>query len=155
MTKISVKPQNGLSETIKQMKYLELVSKNNAAFLSFVNKTFKTPCLSCIPGKVYSYIKNNFTYKDDAPFDEIIRAPHVLLTEKIGDCDDFAVFTKTVLDIIGGFDSYYMLLGAEQNKFTHVVVWCNRKGVHDPVLIDGANDLFNVLPSKYKFYKIV
>lgn len=155
MQKIVVSPKDGLSETIKQMKRLELISKNNREFILFVKNTFQSKCLSCVPGQIWTYMKNNFKYVNDAPFDEIIRAPHVLLTEKIGDCDDFALFAKCVLDIIGGFDSYYMLLGSNKNQYSHVVVWCNRQGVHDPILIDGANNIFNQLPLKYKFYKIV
>lgn len=103
-------------------------------------------------------MKRNFTYKEDE-FDETITAPYLLIETKQGDCDDFALFAKTCLDILGGWFTNYLLLGRERNKFTHIVTFAHRGkfllSYNDPVIIDGANEEFNVISNAYKFRKLI
>jgi hypothetical protein len=157
LQKIQVDPRYGLRQTLSEMNQLEYLSKNNKSFVNFVNRNFKSECLACVPGLIWNYMQANFKYVKDDPFDEVIRAPHVLLTEKIGDCDDFSLFAKTCLDIIGGYNTNYILLAKNKNEFTHILVLASRNlnGFVDAVYIDGANKTFNVISDQYKFYKIV
>jgi len=169
LTNIQVHPSNGLSETLNQMRYLEQLSIQNPSFVKFCFDNFYSTCSGCIPGKIWNYIKKNFQYIDD-DYDETIAAPYVLLEIKKGDCDDFALFSKTCLDIleiyseISGlqkpcWNSSYLLLGRSIQGFTHIVCFAHRGkylfGFNDPVVIDGANDQFNVVSNEYKFRKIV
>lgn len=155
---IQVHPSQGLSETLNQMRYLEKLSFENPAFVKFVFQNFYSNCAACIPGKIWNYMKRNFTYVEDE-YDETITAPYVLLETKKGDCDDFALFSKTCLDIIGGWFTNYLLLGRYQNEFTHIVTFAHRGKIllnyNDPVIIDGANDQFNTISNEYKFRKLV
>src|SRR5574338_443968 len=99
LQKIQVDPRHGLKKTLAEMNQLEFLSKNNLDFVRFVKRNFASECLSCVPGLIWNYVQKNFKYQSDDPFDEIIRAPHVLLTERVGDCDDFSLFIKTCMDI--------------------------------------------------------
>lgn len=155
---IQVHPSNGLSETINQMNYLEKLSFENPRFVKFVFENFYSNCAACIPGKIWKYMKANFQYKEDE-FDETITAPYLLLETKQGDCDDFALFAKTCLDILGGWFTNYLILGRNRNQYTHVVCFAHRGkfllSYNDPIIIDGANPEFNTISNEYKFRKII
>lgn len=159
LSKITVEPQNGLNRTLNEMFKLQHISMNNPEFVAWVKNKFPVSCLACIPGKVWQYVIDNFTYRSDDPYDEIIRAPHILLEQKKGDCDDFSLFIKTCIDILGGFNSKYLLLAKEKNHYTHVLVFLNRGVIGgkyvDPVYVDGANSVFNQIAKKYKYFKLV
>lgn len=156
-TEIQTNPENGLTVTLQSMYDLELSSLSNPAFVAKIKSLFKNECLACLPGAIWNYVRKNFRYVSDSPYDEIVRAPHILMQEKIGDCDDFALFIKTCLDIIGGWNSSYLILGQNPNAFTHIIVFANRGRLNnkyvDPVYIDGVNPEFNKIASKYRFYK--
>jgi hypothetical protein len=159
ISNIQVHPANGLSETLNQMNYLEKLSFENPLFVKFVFENFYSNCQACIPGKIWKYMKANFDYKDDDPYDELITAPYVLTETKEGDCDDFALFAKTCLDIIGGWYTNYLLLGRTFKGFTHIVCFAHRGKIlfayNDPVIIDGASDAFNLVSNEYKFRKLI
>jgi hypothetical protein len=112
-----------------------------------------------VPGKIYNYIRQNFDYVPDDPFDEIITAPYILLQTKKGDCDDFALFAKTCLDILGGWYTNYVLLGRQPEQFTHIITFAHRgrflMKYNDPVVIDGANEQFNIVSSEYKYQRLI
>lgn len=159
LSKIIVPGRNALKETIRQMNYLEQLSFKNTDFVKFVFEHFHSDCLPCIPGKIWNFMRNNFQYVSDDPFDEYIIAPYLMPEILKGDCDDFALFSKSCLDILGGFNTNYILFAKEKNNFSHVATFCNR-GVfnntfNDPVIIDGANINFNVFPPIYPFYKLI
>lgn len=147
MTLKQVQPDQSLNETLKAMNQLENLTLKNQNFIDWTKKVFANDCRDCIPFKVWEFIYNHFRYVDDQ-YDEVIRAPYVLLYEKIGDCDDFALFAHTVLKILG-FKPMYIMFGEYRNRFTHIAVFCNDK------IIDGVNQNFNVIPIKYNFYKTV
>ena len=111
--------------------------------------------MPCIPGKVWKFMRNYFEYVKDDPFDEIIKAPYLMPDLRTGDCDDFSLFSKSVLDILGGFYTYYILFGKEKDKFTHIAVYAERGNVDDPVIIDGVNKNFNEIPDQYNYYLIL
>lgn len=154
---IQVHPKNGLSETLNQMRYLEKLSFENPTFVKFVFENFYSNCAACIPGKIWKYIRSNFIYVQDE-YDEQITAPYILLETKKGDCDDFALFAKTCLDMLGGWYTNYLLLGRERNQYTHIVCFAHRGryllNYNDPVIIDGANEQFNTVSNDYKFTRL-
>ena len=157
--KISVPSYQGLNKTLQLMKYLENLSLTKTDFIKFVYQNFSSKCVACIPGKIWQFIIDNFKYISDDPFDEILTAPYLLLDTKQGDCDDFSLFSKTCLDILGGWNTNYILFGKEKNSWSHIACFANR-GIFnntfiDPVIIDGANSTFNEIPNSYKFYKLV
>lgn len=157
ISKIETNLETGLDETLRQMYWLEQSSLNKSEFVAFVKKQFAGNCKPCLPGLVWAYVRTNFKYVNDSPSDEVIRAPHILLKDKIGDCDDFALFIKTCLDVLGGFNTEYFILGKKINSFSHIVVYCDRgkcgnKPI-DPLILDGANPVFNQIKSDYKFFK--
>jgi hypothetical protein len=159
VNKISVTPIQGLNKTIQVMNVLQKYSLQKTDFIKFVYQNFSSNCVACIPGKIWNYMIKNFKYISDDPFDEIITAPYVLIDTKQGDCDDFSLFAKTCLDILGGWNTNYLLLSKEKNNWSHITCFANR-GIFnntfiDPVIIDGANSNFNELPEKYKFYKLI
>lgn len=151
---ISVPASNGLLETINQMNNLEKLSFENPTFLKFVADNFLMECTKCVPEKIWKFIKENFRYKKDN-YDETIAAPYVLLNTRTGDCDDFALFAKTILDILGSWKTNYLLLGRKFKQYTHVVVQAERIGnvftVNEKIIIDGANEQFNFISNDYKF----
>ena len=156
---IQVPASKGLQKTIQLMNFLEQKSIQNPLFVKFVFEKFSSNCTACVPGKIWKFIQENFEYVSDDPFDEILTAPYLMTTTKKGDCDDFSLFAKTCLDILGGWNSSYVLFGKEKNNWSHIACFCNR-GVFnntfiDPVIIDGANSSFNIIPSQYRFYKII
>ena len=159
ISQIQVTPAHGLFRTLKEMDFIEQKAFENTHFVSWVHSFFSSKCQSCIPGKIWKYMREIFSYLPDDPFDEVIRAPYLMPDLRTGDCDDFSLFAKTVIDILGGFNTNYILFAKEQNKFSHIAVLCYRgtyqNTMIDPVVIDGANKEFNSIPSKYKFYKII
>jgi len=156
-----VRPQHGLRKTLALMRELELKSIGIPDFVSFVFREFDSLCSPCLPGKLYNFVRKNFVYADDAPHDEVITAPHAILDTKRGDCDDFALFIKTCFDLLShsGWIAHYCLLGQNKNEWTHIIVFAHRGLVggkyRDPVYVDGASEIFNYLPSKYKWMKIL
>jgi len=159
VNQIKVQPSEGLKQTLSQMYFLERKALNNPLFVKWVHENLGSNCLPCIPGKVWQYMRNYFKYEKDDPHDEIIIAPYLMPDLRRGDCDDFSLFAKTCLDILGGWYTNYLLLGKERNLFTHIIVFVHR-GVQgldyiDPVFIDGVNNEFNVIPEKYNYVKLI
>lgn len=151
-------PENGLKKTIRTMHALERLTLNkHPEFINWVKTQFSSDCPACLPGQLWTWVKTNFRFKDDKPFDEVIRAPHLMLLTKHGDCDDYSVFIKTVLDIIGTWKADYMILAKKPGEFSHVLVVAtrNQPGITDKVYIDGLHKGFNKLHSSYRYYKIV
>lgn len=159
LTRIQVQPAQGLKKTLELMSVLESYSLKNPDFVAWVKEKFSSECLACIPGKIWKYMQENFIYKSDKPFDEILTAPYLMPEILKGDCDDFSLFAKTCIDILGGFNSHYLLFAKQKNNFSHVACFVDR-GIFnntyiDGVIIDGANENFNVIPYEYNFYKII
>jgi hypothetical protein len=131
---------------------------NQPLFVRWVRDRFSGDCAACLPGQLWTFARTNFTYLKDGPSDEVIRAPHILLLQGVGDCDCISLFLKTCLDIIGGWTAHYILFGVEKNVYTHIAIWAYREiaGVKtDPVLIDGLAPVFNKMSSTYKYFKII
>jgi hypothetical protein len=152
----STSPGLGLKTTLAAMKDLENTSLKNPEFVSWIHSTFNNDCVSCFPGDLWKYVLNNFQFVNDAPYDEVLIAPYQMRFIQKGDCDDFALFIKTALDILGGWKTYFVILGAAPGVYTHVAVYAIRTFTgSDSVYIDATSKSFNVLPGKYKFYSLV
>ena len=156
---IQVPVNQSLKKTFELMNYLEQKSIQNPLFVKFVFEKFSSNCSACIPGKIWKFMQENFQYISDDPYDEILTAPYIMLETKKGDCDDFALFAKTCLDILGGFNTSYILFSKEKNNWSHIACFCSRgifnNNFIDPVIVDGANSNFNVIPTQYKNYKLI
>lgn len=154
---LKVDPEHGLFYTLSEMNRLEKLAILNPTFVKFVHETFSSNCVACYPGKIWRYMHDNFQYFPDE-HDETIRAPYVLLDQKVGDCDDFALFAKSCLDILGGWSTRYLLLGKERGQFSHVACFAYRGRslfrFIDPVVIDGVNNIFNSIKPEYKFRRL-
>lgn len=159
LTNHHVLPADGLRKTISLMNELERRSFYKPHFVKWVHETFAGNCTPCIPAKIWKHVVENFEFISDEPFDERIAAPYFMNEIREGDCDDFALFIKTCIDILGGWNSSYILFAKERNNYSHIAVFINRGSYGnkyvDPVVVDGANQSFNIIPSKYKFYKTI
>lgn len=159
LNNFTVKPADGLQKTISLMNLLENKSMQNPVFVKWVFDMFGSNCIPCIPGKIWRYVQENFKFVSDDPYDEILTAPYLMPELKKGDCDDFALFIKTCMDIIGGYNTHYILFGKILNKFTHIAVFVDRGSYAnqfvDPIVLDGANSNFNIVPIGYSFYKLI
>ena len=154
-----VHPAHGLAETLSHMAKLEKLTLKEKSFIDWTADKFYSACPGCLPGDVWKYMRNNFNYKVDAPFDELIIAPYVMKDLKEGDCDDFSLFAKSCIDIVGGWFTNYILFARERNEYTHIAVLAHRgkygRNFRDAVLIDGTNPNFDIFNRAYKYYKII
>lgn len=152
-SEIQVQPEDGLQETINQMYLLESKALQNLNFKRWAHSFFQSHCIACYPGEIWKYMRRYFLFVNDTPHDEVIIAPYLMPSLRRGDCDDFALFSKTVLDILGGWKTSYILFGRERDQFTHIATYATR--LNDVVIIDGASKIFNDYPEKYNWYKIL
>lgn len=138
-----VHPKDGLQKTLQEMKRLELKAIENNDFKSFVERNFLPlkNCVDCLLTKLWRFVVDNFKYKEDEP-DEKIQAPYVLLNTRYGDCDDFALFIKSVLTLVG-IPCFYLLMGKTPEGYSHIVVVANE------TILDGANKKFNFIKPDY------
>lgn len=146
-TEITVPDSVGLAETLKQMRIMEIESLCNSCFQHLCDRNFGTPgevTPENLYKAVFDFVTKNFKYEDD-PVDEKLTAPKYLFTTRAGDCDDFALFIKTVLAYYN-IDAKYLLCGKTNEGFTHIVV-----ETPEGIIIDGTNDKINFLSDEYKF----
>lgn len=159
LKQIQVAPDQGLRRTLFEMDLLEKKSFQNVEFVKWVFENFYSECTACIPGKIWKYMQYNFRFQKDEPHDEVLIAPYLMPMIKAGDCDDFSLFAKTCMDILKGWTTHYLILGRERGRFTHIVLFTHRgrQGTEyvDPVIVDGTNSNFNIIPTKYNYYKIL
>lgn len=128
------------------MRELERIAVNDNNFVSWVKANFKRQCGTCLLKDIWNYIQNHFQYVEDI-FDEVIISPVQLLVIKQGDCDDFSLFTHTILTIMG-IPRKYILLGATK-QYTHIAVYSMG------ITVDGANPNYNIIPEKYKYFDFI
>lgn len=138
---------DGLKSTLIVMRELERIALSEPEFVRWIRNKFSSSCGVCQLKKIWQYVQNNFDYHDDE-YDEVIISPVILVQKRFGDCDDFSLFIHTCLTALN-IESKYILLGAEQNKPTHIAVYALK------TVVDGTNFRFNDIPSKYKFYSLV
>jgi hypothetical protein len=138
-----------LSNTIYLMGILTNTALKDKTFLKFISIYF-IPFINnadTLFKKLWLYARNNFTYKSDY-YDEVLISPAKMIFIKIGDCDDFSLFIYTVLKALN-FKPYYILLGKNNNEFSHIAVWIN------DIVIDATNPNYNNIPDYYINKKLV
>jgi hypothetical protein len=138
---------DSLKATLTVMRELERVALAEPLFVKWIKQNFSGDCTPCHLVKIWLYCRNNFIYVPDDT-DEVVISPAIMLKERRGDCDDFALFIHTVLNALG-IPCKYILLGRDRDRPTHIAVYSMNK------VIDGTNDRFNFIPSKYQFYSLV
>ncbi|NMD00041.1 MAG: hypothetical protein GYA62_10005 [Bacteroidales bacterium] len=149
LTEKNIAPEIFLNETLRQMYLIYLENTINHFFVNWTYETFgEVVTTEKLYKDVWAYVVKNFQYKND-PEDELLTAPKYLISTKKGDCDDFALFIKTVLAIYG-IKSNFLLCGKNENEFTHICVL-----TYDGYILDGTNNRFNFLDNDYKFIKVV
>lgn len=146
--------QDLLDYTIKEIRKLELIAIDDPAFIQFVKENFEDLKNNTdqLFKSIWMYVKNNFRYVPDGDYkndDELLISPLVLLSRRTGDCDDFSLFIKCVLDVLK-IESDFILMGSG-NNFSHIGVLSRR------IYLDGASNVFNrINHSKYNlFAKII
>lgn len=144
---IKVPLSEGLNSTLRVMRELEQRALAEPMFVKWIIQNFRQSCGVCQLKKVWEYVRKNFTYLDDE-YDEVLISPAIIISQRFGDCDDFALFIHTCFTALN-IPCKYILLGAEKNKPTHIAVHALA------TIVDGTNDKFNFIPSKYKFYSLV
>lgn len=139
-----------LNFVLAKMYLLENESVLNPAFRNFCFENFSQFQSNLeLYQNLHSFVFYNFTYKEDLDNQEILISPKHNIFIKSGDCDDFALFIKSVLRVFN-IPAFYILLGKNENEYSHIAVI-----THDNFLIDGTNDQFNQIPNKYKFFKVI
>lgn len=139
----------GLEETLRLMNLIFLENLKNNFFCGWAFAQFGSPENAYdLYQQVWEYVVKNFEYEDD-PIDEKLTAPKYLIEIRKGDCDDFALFIKTVLGIYGR-RSHFLLLGKTPEGYTHVAVI-----TQEGIIIDGTNDKFNSISEDYKYRRII
>ena len=144
INEITVANAVGLEKTLDLMNLMELENSLNHFFINFCQRFFSSLPVNSIPKAVWKFVLKYFTYQDDL-YDEQLTAPKYLLSTRKGDCDDFALFIKTVLTVFN-IPANYLLAGNE-NGFSHIVVI-----LEDGTILDGTNNKFNFL-DKNKYTK--
>ena len=146
-----INPSQSLNETLKLMNEIELESFSHQSLKNWIDIYIRPlkKCNSCFYKNYWQYMRNNFNYEDDPEeHDEFLYSPRYMILFRKGDCDDFALLTKTTFDILN-IPNNYILLGKIPNQFTHIAVISNN------IIIDPVSPLFNYVNPKYKFKKIV
>ncbi|WP_041356087.1 transglutaminase-like domain-containing protein [Melioribacter roseus] len=116
---------------------MEYEASRNPYFRKFVFETFgNIKDRKELYKKIWEYVRNNFIYQDDL-FDESLTSPKLMIDIKFGDCDDFALFIKSVLTVLN-IPAFYLIAGTE-NEYSHILVYA------DGYFIDGTNKKFNYL----------
>jgi len=87
--------------------------------------TLISPCqdrdYDCYIRKIVSFIKSTVKYVNDPPKTEVFQSPLRTLDYKMGDCDDHAILTATLLRA-AGFKVKVVLGAPNGNRYDHVYV---------------------------------
>lgn len=150
-----VKEYKALERTLNVLNEVEQESLNDNEFRDFCKSTFSPYTIQGFTNfirAVHAWCVNNFQYtKDD--YDETIISPRLMRELRKGDCDDYAVFIKTVLRFFN-INSKYILLAREKDFFTHIAVVIEIGKNY--LYIDGTNNEFDRFPyERYNFLKII
>jgi hypothetical protein len=148
---INVKSNASLDDITTSMQ--QLVNQTLPQTQKFANwLKSKSTSTENLLQNLFTFIYNHFDYKEDEQGFEQLREPARLFKDKIGDCDCYAIFIKSVLTNLG-IPSHFKIVALNNNpNFQHVYVIVpkqsgaslnerNNYWVIDPVL-----DKFNLEP---------
>ncbi len=139
-----------LVKTISLMNQLEKISLSDSNFINWINDTFgvENYNASHFFKYLHRYIYSHFIYKNDE-YDETLIAPRINYKMQTGDCDDFSLFAKTILDYFG-YKTCYVIAG-ENNTYSHIFVVVFNHG--NKYIIDGTNPYYNEIEKRYNYFK--
>lgn len=69
--------------------------------------------------RIFTWVRDRITYRNDANGVEVLRAPDVLIHDGYGDCDDKATLLSALLEALG-YSTRFVVIGFEPEDFTHV-----------------------------------
>lgn len=153
----SVEYSEALYKTLRIMNELENDSLKDQNFLNWIYRNFMQQYKTMSKDNFLKYVHNfvnTFLYYIDDLFDETIISPRIIINKNFrrGDCDDFALLTKTILHYFN-IDSKYVLFSQTWGNFTHIanIVDLNNKKYY----LDTVSKIYNVFPvNRYKYYKV-
>ncbi len=136
-----------------ELRRLEMESLKDESFVKFCYDNFyvianKMNLIDFID-YVKTWIFNNVKYLKDQ-YDETLISPRFMIFILKGDCDDFAVFCKTILKFFA-IDSDFILLGRSYGEFSHIALTVRLKDSF--LYVDPTRSDFNVIDNKYKYLK--
>lgn len=110
---------------------------------------------------IWKYIKDNIKYVRDLIGIEQIRTPERLLSDKIGDCEDYSIFAASILKNLGYNPKF--LVVAMDGGYQHIyVIAAPKPHRSDPsvtrqftTVIDGVMNQFNQHPDDITKYMII
>lgn len=150
---IEVKPYKSIEKTLGILFDLENQSLKDKGFVDFIKKYFANNIYKNevdFIKFVHSFVFENMKYADDI-YDETLISPRIQIHIMQGDCDDFALFSKTILRMFN-ITSKYILLAKEQNNFSHIALIIPKYNI----FFDATNKIFNNnIDAKYLYYKII
>ena len=95
---INVHPYESIIKTIEMMNELERESLKDVGFIDFVKNNFSflinEKNILIKSNQIHTWIYENLKYVKDN-YDETLISPRLLIFFRQGDCDDFAMLTKT------------------------------------------------------------
>lgn len=150
---IEVHNSQSIEKTIGILLEMQTESLNDKNFIEFIKENFANNIYKNeidFFRYVQKWIFDHIEYTDDL-YDETLISPRVMIKILKGDCDDFAVFIKTILAAFN-IKSNFILLGQSYGIFSHIAVYIPSYNI----ILDGTNSKFNYVDfNKYKFYKLV
>lgn len=151
---VTVHNYNSISKTINIMNDMESNSLKDVGFLEFMKSNFsylaKEKNIFVTIYKIRNWIFKNIKYKNDM-YDETLISPRIIIYIRQGDCDDFALLTKTMLRFFN-IKVKYILLAKSKNDYTHIANVFEYKKEFQ--YIDATMNK-SIFPKQYLYYKII
>jgi len=151
----------GIGDLDNTINYIIKITNESIPVFKDYAKSFNKGNLNDTSEAIWNFLKQNITYKHDRSGVEEIRHPERLLSDKIGDCEDFAIFTNTILSALGYHPFFYIVAfgssyqhiysGVKNDTGSYVIdaVW-HSYNEHP----DNITNFFTVdLSSKRNYYK--
>ena len=151
--KTTYKGEGNLSKVINI-----IVEETNKAIpqLAEFSVKFKADSLEKSAYLIWKFIKDNIKYVRDAVGIEEIRTPQRTLSDKIGDCEDYAIFALAILSNLGYKPKFYVVAMGEGYQHIYTVINKHNIGQHPMnIIIDGVMNTFNQHPDNITKYFIV
>jgi hypothetical protein len=114
--------------------------EDNYKVLKPVAETLRGATLEQTAYHIWHYLKTQTRYEHDRAAYEEIRTPQRLMADQTGDCDDYSVFSASVLKALGYAPYLWVVAFNGSENYGHIYV-----GIENLVL-DGVMDVFNVHP---------
>ena len=118
---------------------LKTINENAPLICDFA-ETLKGDTLQQTAFNIWHYLKTNTIYTKDKPGFEEIRTPQRTIDDKKGDCDDYSIFSASVLKNLGYEPFLYVVAFRGSETYAHI--YC---GIEN-IVIDGVMSEFDKHP---------